>query len=141
MSTMGSEQVQSELRVITPLTGDLDADSFYARVELADGTELGLVPRLGGAVAITAGPASRWTGYADEWMYEDTKRAGVEFALFAGGLRDAPDRWTRHVSAGKRTVRRRVCRQCGRVAETTDDEDGCALPPPACDHGGEANAS
>ena len=56
-----------EPRVITPLRRTTDAEGFYARVELADGTELGLVPLYGGRVRITVGPPSGWTSFDDGW--------------------------------------------------------------------------
>jgi hypothetical protein len=128
-----------ELRVITPLTGAVDADGFYARCELADGTEVALVPRLLEAVALTVGPASRWTGWADEWMYADRQRAVVEYTLYAIGRQ--PDGWVRHVSDRQPTVRRRDCQTCGRVVEWAETADGENPPAPDCAHGADGSST
>lgn len=126
--------MSDDVRVITPLTGNLDADGFYARVELADGTEVALAPRLLGAVALTAGPASGWTGWADEWMFEHLTAALFAWASYCTDPAAPIDGWVRHVSSGTPTVRRRPCADCGRILEYGDDEDGVAEPVPTCSH-------
>lgn len=55
------------MRVVTELTGQPDAEGFFARAELEDGTEIALVPLTLGRVRLTIGPASRWTGYREAW--------------------------------------------------------------------------
>jgi hypothetical protein len=122
------------IRVVTPLSGALDADGFLARVELDNGVELGLVPQLGGSLLITRGRPSRWTTYDDEWTFTDR---GLAFAAFVRAMLDPTaelDGWIRHRGTGGYTRRRSSCRTCGRILEYGDDEDGVAEPVPACSH-------
>jgi hypothetical protein len=55
------------VKIITPLNGVPDSDGFYARAELDDGTELGLVPLFGGRARVTVGRPSRWSGFDEGW--------------------------------------------------------------------------
>lgn len=127
---------QTELRVITRLSGQLDADGFLARCELADGSEVALVPRVLGAMALTVGPASGWTGWADEWMFAASLSAVSAYIFYTSGVDRDPPGWTRHVSWGQPTVRRRDCDVCGRMIEWSETADGQTPVPPACDHSG-----
>ena len=122
----------SEIRVMTPLSGSPDAYGFYARAALPDGTEVALVPRTFGRVALPVGPPSLWTGYDDEYLYEDSGAALASYIAYLAGVTRSPEGWRRHVSRDAPTRRRRSCAQCGRITEYGDDEDGCAEEPPAC---------
>ncbi|HEX6786940.1 MAG TPA: hypothetical protein VF076_07065 [Acidimicrobiales bacterium] len=121
-------------RVVTALGAGLDADGFLARVELPDGTELGLVPQLGGALRITRGRPSGWATYDEEWTFTDHGRA---IAAFVGAVLDptaALDGWIRYRGEGGRVRRRSACPTCERILEYGNDEDGIAEPVPACSH-------
>lgn len=122
-------------RVMTPRTGMLDGDGFLARCELADGTEIALVPQMFGNVMLTRGPASRWTVCAEEWMFEHQEAAIAAYIAITTGLSDAPVGWRRYRGPGGLIKRRQDCSTCGRVLEYGDDDGGVAEPVPACDHG------
>lgn len=58
------------MKIVTKLTGQIDADGFLARAELDDGTELALVPLLLGRARVTLGPPSPgfpWMTYEHGW--------------------------------------------------------------------------
>lgn len=122
------------IRVVTPLSGALDADGFLTRVELENGVELGLVPQIGGSILITRGRPSGWATYDEEWTFTDP---GLALTAFVHAVLDPTaelDGWIRHRSEGGFTRRRRACQTCGRILEYGNDKDGVAEPVPACSH-------
>jgi hypothetical protein len=120
-------------RMITTPSETPDDEGFLGRFELTDGTEIGLLPRLYGAVLLTRGRPSGWTTYDDEWTYDHHLKA---LAAVAGFLHDGgayePAGWVRHRARGCPVVRRATCDACGRALEYGDDEDGVAEPRPIC---------